>query len=222
MRFPSLVIFDMDGLMFDTEELAGIAWEKAGKHFGFEIDRSITAQFVGMKNESIIKSMIDIYGEEAPVLEWRKFMKARKHELEDELMYKESFKKKGLISLLDYLKSEKILIAVASSSEKNIIDKFLKVSDTSKYIDYIVSGDEVVNGKPDPEVFLTACKKADVSPDEAIVLEDSPAGINAAKSAEIPCFWVPDTVKETKELSELATKVFSDLGEVELYLRSLS
>lgn len=221
MPLPSLVIFDMDGLMFDTEQLAGRAWEMTGTHFGFNIDRSIISQFVGMTNESIIKGMAKIYGEQAPVREWRAFMKAQKRALEEELMDQDGFKKKGLDSLLAYLKSQNVRTAVASSSEKQTIHKFLTASNTSKYIDFAVSGDEVVNGKPDPEIFLTACQKADVPPHKAIVLEDSPAGVKAAKNAGILCFFIPDTVKETRELRDLATRVFPDLGEVEKYFRTL-
>ncbi|WP_338451172.1 HAD family phosphatase [Niallia oryzisoli] len=222
MRFPSLVIFDMDGLMFDTEKLASEAWLLSAEHYGFQMDRTIIEQFVGMTNEDILNRMSEIYGKEAPVHEWRSYMRHSKSVLLEEHMYLPSFKKKGLESLLAFLKSKQVNTAVASSSEMAVINKYLTVTNTSDYIDFRVSGDEVVNGKPNPEVFLKACEKADVLPANALVLEDSPAGLRAAKSAGIPSFFIPDTVRETVELRGLVTDVMTDLEEVEKYLRSLS
>lgn len=222
MRFPSLVIFDMDGLMFDTEKLASEAWLLSAEHYGFQMDRTIIEQFVGMTNEDILNRMSEIYGKEAPVQEWRSYMRHSKSVLLEDHMYLPSFKKKGLESLLSFLKSKQVKTAVASSSEMAVINKYLTVTNTSDYIDFRVSGDEVVNGKPNPEVFLKACEKADVLPANALVLEDSPAGLRAAKSAGIPSFFVPDTVRETVELRGLATDVMTDLEAVEKYLRLLS
>ncbi|WP_394237750.1 HAD family hydrolase [Niallia oryzisoli] len=222
MRFPSLVIFDMDGLMFDTEKLASEGWLKSAEHHGFQIDSTIIQQFVGMTNEDILNKMSEIYGEDAPIHDWRSYMRNAKALLLEEHMYLPSFKKKGLESLLTYLKSIGVKTAVASSSEMEVINKYLKVTNTSEYIDYRVSGDEVVNGKPNPEVFLRACEKAAVQPSNALVLEDSPAGLKAASSAGISSIFVPDTVIETEELRGLATDVMSDLTEVERFLRSLT
>lgn len=222
MQHPSLVIFDMDGLMFDTEKMASNAWFLSAEHYGFEIDHSIIHQFVGMTNEDILKEMKVVYGEHAPIHEWRSFMRESKRKLIDEYKYQPDFKKKGLDSLLSYLKSVQVLTAVASSSEKETIRQFLNVTDTAKYIDFYVSGEEVVNGKPNPDIFLKACQKANVSPSEALVLEDSPAGIRAAQRAGIPSFFIPDTVKETQELTALTKKVFPSLMEVEQYLRSIA
>lgn len=222
MLHPSFVIFDMDGLMFDTESLATDAWLLSAEYHGFEIDHSIIQQFVGMTNDDILKRMRVVYGEQAPIHEWRSFMRASKRKLLDEHMYQPSFKKKGLDSLLSYLKSNRILTAVASSSDKELIRQFLHVTETERFFDYYISGQEVANGKPHPDIFLKACETAGVMPSDALVLEDSPAGIRAAKSAGIPSFFIPDTVKETPELAELTTKVFPSLEEVEGFLRSLA
>lgn len=221
MKFPSLAIFDMDGLMFDTESLASKAWFLSAEHHGFTIDQSIIQQFVGMTNDDIMKQMKVVYGEQAPIHEWRSFMRESKRKLIDENMSKPSFKKKGLDSILAFLKSNQVKTAVASSSEKEVINLFLEETDTKKWIDYIVSGTEVASGKPSPDIFLKACQQANITPKNALVLEDSPAGLKAARAAGIPSFFIPDTVKESKELKGLTTEVFPSLEDAERYLRSL-
>ena len=221
MRYPALVIFDMDGLMFDTEKIAFNAWNIAAEHYGFTFERSLFEKFVGLTNRDILNGMSAEYGEQSPVQDWRAYMKESKFKLIDENLYQPSFKKKGLESLLTVLKANHVKTAVASSSEMEVIIKYLTATNTKEYIDFRVSGDEVVHGKPDPEVFLTACRKANVAPADALVLEDSPAGIRAARSAGIPSFFIPDFVPESEELRGLTTKVFANLEEVERFLSSL-
>jgi beta-phosphoglucomutase len=221
LRYPALVIFDMDGLMFDTEKIALDAWNIAAEHYGFKFERSLFEEFVGLTNRDILNRMSVVFGDKSPVHDWRAYMRSSKGTLIDEHLYLPSFKKKGLDSLLTVLKANQVKTAVASSSEKQVIIKYLTATNTKDYIDYCVSGDEVVQGKPNPEIFLTACRKANVAPADALVLEDSPAGIRAARDAGIPSFFIPDIVLESEELSRLTTKVFPCLEEVERFLCSL-
>lgn len=221
MDYPSLVIFDMDGLMFDTESLTIDAWNLGAAYYGFDIDRSIIEQFIGITNQDIINKMAEIYGQDAPVAKWRSKVREFKNQLTDEKMHQPRFKKEGLDSLLVYLKASGVKTAVASSSDKQRIQIFLQATNTGKYIDYCISGEEVMHGKPHPEIFLKSCKKANVQVDEALVLEDSPAGIHAAYMAQIPSIFIPDTVKETEELAFLATAVLPNLSEVKNYLCSI-
>jgi beta-phosphoglucomutase len=221
LRYPALVIFDMDGLMFDTEKIAFNAWNLAAEHYGFKFERSLFEKFVGLTNRDILNGMSVEYGDKSPVQDWRAYMRESKGTLIDENLYQPSFKKRGLESLLTVLKANHVKTAVASSSEMPVIIKYLTATNTMQYIDYCVSGDEVVHGKPNPEIFLSACRKADVTPAEALVLEDSPAGIRAARNAGIPSFFIPDIVPESEELRGLTTKVFPSLEEVERFLCSL-
>jgi len=221
LDFPKLVIFDMDGLMFDTERIAYEAWQKTAEHFGFTFELSIFCNLIGLTNQDIIHYVQSVFGPEAPVLKWREYMKQKKKELLEENLHLESFKKKGLESLLSFLKTKNVKIAVASSNEKAAIERYLKTSGVSEYIDLYVSGEEVKRGKPNPDVFLEACLRAEVKPSKALVIEDSPAGIKAAYQAGIPSFMVPDYSKPTSELREMADQVFDSLESVEQYLRSL-
>ncbi|MFR3731372.1 MAG: HAD family hydrolase [Enterococcus sp.] len=147
---------------------------------------------------------------------------------------KRVFKKPGLLDLLEALKKQDCLIAVASSSSKEKIKAYFEMEQMPDWFDTVVSGDQVRKGKPDPEIFLTACQHLGVKPEEALVLEDSLAGIKAAKQAEIPAFLIADDLsalpvkkngkytllKQPKLEQEVAAQVktFSDLTEVRDWL----
>lgn len=221
MKYPLLVIFDMDGLMFDTETDAYRAWQLTAKKFDFHIDTTLLNQFIGRRNEEILEGLIEFYGEESQTVEWRTYMKQVKLQLVEKHMQEESFKKKGLDSILKYLKKNNTPIAIASSSSSNVINRYLKVTHLDSYIDYIVSGNEVDKGKPDPEIFIKACEKAKVPLEASLVLEDSLAGIKAAHNDSIPCYFIPDRQEVTDEIIQLSTKIFDNLLMVEKYLTSL-
>ena len=221
LGLPSLVIFDMDGLMFDTERLAYEAWQIASDHYGFQFERVLFEQFIGITNQDIVRKMADYYGPSHPIQEWRAYMRSKKYELEHSFIRGPHFKKEGLDKLLQFLKSKGIKVAVASSSSTEVINRFLTVSDTLPFIDLYVSGEEVPKGKPSPDIFLEVCTRSKVKPKDAIVLEDSPAGIQAANNASIPAFFIPDFVKESEVICKLSPKKFVNLAEVEQYLRLL-
>lgn len=192
-----LFIFDMDGLMFDTERLVYGAYIKTAKEYGFEINSTIFSHVLGKTRPDIIKTLSHIYGPDAPVAEWRKAILECKTQLIEES--KQVYKKPGLIEVLELAKKYHAKTAVASSSNRKQIEHYLEIEQIGHYFDVIVAGDEVKNGKPNPEIFLTACSKANVTPDRAIVLEDSPAGINAAHSAGICSFYVKDDFSDLPE-----------------------
>ncbi|RBP67319.1 HAD superfamily hydrolase (TIGR01509 family)/HAD superfamily hydrolase (TIGR01549 family) [Alkalibaculum bacchi] len=194
MKKIELFIFDMDGLMFDTERLVYGAYIKTAKEYDFEINSTVFSHVLGKTRPDIIKTLSTIYGPDAPIAEWRKAILECKEQLIEE--NKQVHKKPGLIEILELAKKHNARIAVASSSNRKQIERYLKMEQVDHYFDVIVAGDEVKNGKPSPEIFLTACSKANIEPDKAIVLEDSPAGINAARSAGISSFYVKDNFSD--------------------------
>lgn len=127
--------------------------------------------------------------------------------------------KKGLVSLLQYLKENSYKTIVATSSNRDRVDKILKQAGITEYFDDSICGDEVTKGKPDPEIFLKACQKLGVSTDEAIVLEDSEAGIQAGSTAGIRVICVPDMKYPEKQYEEKAYRILSDLNEVKEFLK---
>ncbi|MGX2945525.1 HAD family hydrolase [Enterococcus alishanensis] len=234
MEKVELLIFDMDGLMFETGRLAYRSYLKSAEKYDYEMNHNVYYYLTGRVEEAILNEMGNLYGEEVPYPEWREEMKASKSRIF--AAEKRVFKKKGLENLLKYAKDSQRMVAVASSNFLHNIEEYLEIEGVIQYIDFIISGDEVTNGKPDPEIFLKACEKANVSPENAVVLEDSRVGIKAAKAAKIRAFLVEDEItdlpinmgkyKLLMDLSQsLAYEVkpdvsFKDLDEVVDYLKN--
>ncbi|MGM0238742.1 HAD family hydrolase [Enterococcus sp. AZ103] len=234
MEKVELLIFDMDGLMFETGRLAYRSYLKSAEKYDYEMNHNVYYYLTGRVEEAILNEMGNLYGEEVPYPEWREEMKASKSRIF--AAEKRVFKKKGLENLLKYAKDSQRMVAVASSNFLHNIEEYLEIEGVIQYIDFIISGDEVTNGKPDPEIFLKACKKANALPENAVVLEDSRVGIKAAKAAKIRAFLVEDDItdlpinmgkyKLLMDLSQsLAYEVkpdvsFKDLDEVVDYLKN--
>ena len=122
--------------------------------------------------------------------------------------------KPGLLHVLRYAREEGIACAVASSSPRTLIEYLLDKTGVAPFFSVVQSGEEAAHGKPDPDVFLMACDKARVSPDQALVLEDSESGILAAHAAGIPSIWIPDLITIPKDVQDLAWTCCYSLEEV--------
>lgn len=205
------LIFDMDGLMFDSERIATISLREAGKKFGYEIKDEVRNQLLGRNKNDGIQVMKNTYGEDFPIEEVFKYsMVVRDQYIKDNGLPI----KAGLIELLDYAKAKKIKMIVASSSSRDVIKANLSLTNTTSYFDDIIGGDEVVNSKPNPEIFLKACEKCGATADKSLVLEDSESGILAAKNAGIEVICIPDIITHPKEINDMAYKVLNNLEEV--------
>lgn len=201
----------MDGLMFDSERIATISLREAGKKFGYEIRDEVRNQLLGRNKNDGIQVMKNTYGEDFPVEEVFKYsMVVRDQYIKDNGLPI----KAGLIELLDYAKSKRIKMVVASSSSRDVIKANLLLTNTTSYFDDIIGGDEVVNSKPNPEIFLRACEKCGATPGKSLVLEDSESGILAAKNAGIEVICIPDLITHPKEINDIAYKVLNNLEEV--------
>ena len=129
--------------------------------------------------------------------------------------------KEGLIPLLKYLKDNNYKTIVATSSNIDRVDNILASANIVQYFDDSICGDEVTKGKPDPEVFLKSCQKLGVNVDEAIVLEDSEAGIQASAAAQIKVICIPDMKQPEKEFADKTFKILDNLNQVKDYLKTL-
>ncbi len=217
-RKIELVIFDMDGLMFDTERIGHLSWLRTAEKYNFSYSIDITKRFIGRNFEAIMGVLRSEYGDLAPVEMW--------HD-ESWLVRKQIFEengtlglKPGLIEILGFLKEQNIKMAVASSSQFADIVHHLNHEGLSDYFDFVVGGDQVAESKPHPDIFLAPCKALDVSPKNTLVLEDSYNGFLAAKAAGIPVIVVPDLLDPSKDVLAEAEGVFPSLHEVKTYIES--
>lgn len=211
------VIFDMDGLMFDTEKLWEEAFYIVGKKYNLFLSADFHRKTIGTNYYSIEKVFKDSFGEDFPfkdfMIQCRNYM--------DSIIKKGGLKiKKGLLELLDYLKENNYLIAIGSSSKKDRILWYLECVNIDKNIfSAIICGEDVEKGKPNPEVFLKACEKLNTNPSKTLVLEDSKNGIKAAQASGCISILIPD-LDDIKEVSKLADYQMTSLLDVIDFLKS--
>lgn len=210
------VIFDMDGLMIDSERVTYNEYVKKLELLGYhDFTEELYKNCLGKNKVGICKVFNDHYGEEFPMKEvWDDV-----HEWIDESLRTYVPKKKGIDRLLHYLKDNNYKTIVATSSARVRVDEILKNAQISEFFDDSICGDEVTHGKPNPEIFLTACQKLGVKPEEALVLEDSEAGILAAYDGHIDVICVPDMKYPEPEFASKATKIVDSLDDVIEFLQ---
>ena len=211
MNNIKLAIFDMDGLMLDSETVAWKAWESIQKNYNCDCSFEFYRNFIGTTEASISSAMLETYGTDFPI---KNFLAETKEEKKRIISREGVSVKKGLIELLDYLTKNGIKKAVATSSHRDVMENLLSLTKVLHYFDYSVCGDEIENGKPNPDVFLKTLKKAGVNSNEAFVLEDSINGILAAHNANIPVIFIQDLVEAPTDTLGLVYKKMNDLSEV--------
>ncbi len=202
------VLFDMDGLMFDTERLYMETWYPSAKKFGYEVHEPLLISLLGKTAELGKQICEEHFGIGFPFYEIRKERLA----LSNAIIKENGIKlKPGLIELLDYLDSKGIKKAVATSSEKFTADFYLEVSGLTDRFDAVISGDNVTKSKPDPEIFLIAAQKVGVAPKDCMVLEDSFSGIEAAYKGGMHPVMVPDILRPAPHIEDMCEAIFPTL-----------
>ena len=183
------VIFDMDGLMIDSERVTYDGYVIECGKLGRTMDKEFYKKLLGCPVPAIHQMFREKFGQAFPIEDIMKIV----HEYVERTFEEDGVPvKDGLIALLQYLKTHSYKTIVATSSTRDRVDRILKSAGLTGYFDDSICGNEVTKGKPDPEIFLRACEKLGVKPSEALVLEDSEMGIMAAYSAGIPVICVPD------------------------------
>ncbi|MBE6837546.1 MAG: HAD family phosphatase [Ruminococcus sp.] len=209
------VIFDMDGLMIDTEKLLTRFWCEAANLYGHKMTkehvlgiRSLAAKFAEPKLKGI-------FGED---FDYQK-VRAKRIELMNAYISEYGIeKKKGLDQLLEYLKSNGYLIAVATATDLNRTTTYLNRIGIFHYFDKIICGSMVENGKPEPDIYLKASSELELSPEECIALEDSPNGIISAYRAGCKPIMIPDLSRADNELLKMCEAELDSLDLVIDYL----
>ncbi|WP_300341760.1 HAD family phosphatase [Fusobacterium sp.] len=206
-----LVIFDMDGVILDSERVANLAWFQVSEKYDLGLD---IEKLKEIKGGTAVRTL-EVLSKQVGKTLAEKIMEEKK-EIQMSIIKKENGikLKEGVVELLKYIKEKGLKCIVATSTTKERAEKQLKETGVYGYFDNLVYGDEIKNGKPDPEIFLKACEKIGVSPIEAVVIEDSVLGATAANRAGIKCFVVEDTMKFSVEENRLATRKYTSLLEV--------
>lgn len=218
MTAVEAVVFDMDGLIFDSERVVQRSWNDAGEILGYgRIGEHIynTLGFNVKRREQYFKS---VYGADFRMEEFNQITRERFHEIVGE---EGLGVKPGVRELLEYLKSRGIKTAVATSSRKEYSTGILTDAGLMGYFDGAVFGDMVENAKPDPEIYLKACDAIGAKPENSVALEDAPAGIRAAHAAGMTPLMIPDLVEPDEEIKKLYFRRFNSLPEVLEFLKNI-
>ncbi len=202
------IIFDMDGLMLDTEKLLMRFWIESAKEHGFEMTREHVLSIRSLAGKYATPKLQKIFGESFDYTAVRQ----RRIELMNAFIKENGVEKKpGLDSLLEYLKKNGYKIAVATATDKERAYMYLTSVGVWDYFDEFVCNAMVENGKPAPDIYLKACEVLNLSPNECVALEDSPNGITSAYNAGCLPVMVPDLSQPDEEISELLYKKINTL-----------
>jgi HAD superfamily hydrolase (TIGR01509 family) len=207
---PLGVIFDMDGILFDTENLTMPMWNTAGKPFGYNITTDVVLRMVGASGERCKEIMQEEYGQDFPYDDVRgAFRKIVREEIERNGVPK----KPGLDFLLERLEKAKIPFALATSTRKESAHFMLKKAGIFEKFAATVCGDEIKNGKPAPDIFLLAAEKMGCQPSACAGFEDSTAGLKSLYAAGIRSIFIKDVVQPPEEVLATVWKRCGDLTE---------
>ena len=198
-------IFDLDGLLVDTQKIYQIGMKEIGKKYEIAMTDSLAKEYTGASPDHIAKEIelkfsVDGVAYINDVLEY-----VAKQELNDLSL------KPGVKEMLTYLQSFQIPMAVASGSPRALIDRNLKLVDIDAYFSVIVSTQEVEHGKPAPDIFLEAAHRLNVDPKHCFVFEDAINGVHAGVSAGCKTIMIPDRLKPEKDFYKTTYGIFDNL-----------
>ena len=209
------VVFDMDGVIFDSERMCIESWkEVADKHNIPDIETSLR-KCLGVNVNESKRIMLSDYGEN---FDYDRFSKEASDIFHERFDGGRLPMKPGVVELLTFLKERHIGIALASSTREATVRQELTDAGIIQYFDKIVCGDMVKKSKPEPDIFLKACEMLSVEPAYAYAIEDSYNGIRSAYAAGMHPIMVPDLLQPTEEIRGLAEVVLESLFDVKEYL----
>lgn len=203
------VIFDMDGVLFDTERIMKEGWLYIAKEMNFTITEDQLSKMRGASKSHNAALFQEWY---QGTISYEQARTMRSQYLADYIEKYSIPEKKGLHELFTYLKEQQIPCAVATSTDRILAEHYWELAGITGYLQASVCGDEVTHSKPDPEIFLTAAKKLQVPIQNCMIVEDSINGLTAARaSGGISCM-VPDLTPYTPELKPICDYVCNDLN----------
>lgn len=183
------VIFDMDGVMFDTEKICMLAWDWAGEQMGVGKAGYMVMKTLGMTAKKAIEIIKNEFGNQFDAPKFKQIGKDFSYDYFEKYGVPE---KEGLYEILDYLKNKGCKLAVASSTSSDSVHHHLKEKDIEKYFDAVICGDMIEKSKPEPDIYLTACEKLNEKPENCFAIEDSKNGLISAHRAGCKVIMVPD------------------------------
>ena len=205
------VIFDMDGVIFDSERLVLECWEKTGARYHLEGMREAFLPCIGTNDVRTREIVLERYGADFPYDEFRRESSLLYHGIVDQGGLPV---KLGVRELLSYLTENDVPIAVASSTRLEVVTQELKQAGLFESFHVVMGGDQLKRSKPEPDIYLMTCKKLNIDPACAYAIEDSYNGIRSAFAAGMKPIMVPDMLPPTEEMRDKSVVVLENLLQV--------
>lgn len=214
------VVFDMDGVLFDTERLCQDSWMAVAEKNGLPGMAEVFTQCIGRNANDSKRIVLNAYGEDFDYQTFRE---------EASVWYWDYIEKNGLPvmpgaeQLLRWLKEHGWVVGLASSTRRSSVLRNLELSGFSDYFSTVITGDMVEHSKPLPDIYLIACRELGVQPEETYAIEDSPNGIRSAHAAGMKTLMVPDMLKPDDEMRRLSCRIMENLDQVlDFFIRESS
>ena len=210
MKLPQLAIFDMDGLIFDTERLMKEENAKVLAEYGYQQDMEKYMYTMGTAGATLMKRARENYGEDFPAEEvYQKTEdRCRARVLREGPPIKE-----GIPELLAFFLEQGVTCCVASSTQSSTVATFLKMANLSQFFAFQICGDQISHSKPNPEIFQKCLTQNGTDPGDAVVFEDSENGIRAAVNAGIPGICILDMKVPCEEVATQTAAILESAKE---------
>lgn len=205
-------IFDMDGVLFDTENISKRCHRMVSNVFGIadKIDY-LFENTVGLNKAATKELYMSVLGEDFPYDDYR----FKYNEVVNKIISDEGLPvKTGAYMLLEYLKANRYKVALATSTSKTSVYSHLETSKMESYFSAIITGDMIENGKPAPDIYLEACRQLNIKPENGVAIEDSPNGLKSARAAGMKTVMVVDLIPYTEELAPYVDMKLNSLSDM--------
>lgn len=202
------VVFDMDGVLFDTEVLCMKAWVAVAEKLGLPGMEQVFPKCIGCNANGSRRYVMEAYGED---FDYAGFRAQASDWFWDYIRKNGLPVKPGAEEILRWLKEDGWIIGLASSTKRSTVVDHLEHAGMRDYFSTVVTGDMVEHGKPEPDIYLMACRELAAEPAAAYAIEDSPNGIRSAHAAGMMPLMVPDMLAPDEEMRALSVDIFKDL-----------